>query len=69
MGTLSRVCNLPILSYAGREMIAAKNKAQRWVFEGIKEIRNRLSLPILGFDSDNGSEFINDELIRYYIIS
>ena len=46
-------------------MIAVKNKAQRWVFEGIKEIRNRLPFPILGFDSDNGSEFINDELIRY----
>ena len=47
------------------EMIAVKNKAQRWVFEGIREIRNRLPFPILGFDSDNGSEFINDELIRY----
>jgi len=46
-------------------MIAVKNKAQRWVFEGIREIRNRLPFPILGFDSDNGSEFINDELIRY----
>lgn len=47
------------------EMVAVKNKAQRWVFEGIKEIRDRLPFPILGFDSDNGSEFINDELIRY----
>ena len=46
-------------------MIAVKNKAQRWVFEGIREIRDRLPFPILGFDSDNGSEFINDELIRY----
>ena len=24
-----------------------------------------MPFPILGFDSDNGSEFINDELIRY----
>ena len=47
------------------EMVAVKNKAQRWVFEGIKEIRDRLPFPILGFGSDNGSEFINDELIRY----
>ncbi|GAB4117978.1 MAG: hypothetical protein Kow00103_15020 [Candidatus Caldatribacteriota bacterium] len=42
-----------------------KNKAQRWVFAEIKEIRKRLPFPILGFDSDNGSEFINDELLRY----
>jgi len=46
-------------------MIAVQNKAQRWVFAGIKEIRKRLPFPILGFDSDNGSEFINDELWRY----
>jgi len=47
------------------EMVALKNKAQRWVFAGIKEIRERLPFAILGFDSDNGSEFINDHLIRY----
>ncbi len=47
------------------EMMAVKNKAQRWVFGGIKAIRKRLPFPILGFDSDNGSEFINDELLRY----
>jgi len=46
-------------------MVALKNKAQRWVFAGIKEIRERLPFAILGFDSDNGSEFINDHLIRY----
>jgi len=47
------------------EMIAVKNKAQRWVFAGIKEIKERLPFAVLGFDSDNGSEFINHHLIRY----
>ena len=47
------------------EMIAVKNKAQKWVFAGIKEIRKKISLSMLGFDSDNGSEFINHHLIRY----
>jgi len=47
------------------EMIAVQNKAQRWVFAGIKEIKERLPFAILGFDSDNGSEFINHHLIRY----
>ena len=41
------------------ETIAIKNKAQRWVIEGLKEIRQRLPFPLLGIDSDNGSEFIN----------
>jgi len=47
------------------EMVAVKNKAQVWVFGGIKSIKERLPFPILGIDSDNGSEFINAHLLRY----
>jgi len=39
------------------EMIAVKNKAQVWVFAGIKSIKERLPFSILGIDSDNGAEF------------
>ena len=46
-------------------MVAVKNKAQVWVFTGIKEIEGRLPFSILGLDSDNGAEFINAHLIRY----
>jgi len=46
-------------------MIALKNKAQVWVFAGIKRIEGRLHFSILGLDSDNGSEFINAHLLRY----
>jgi len=46
-------------------MIAVKNKAQIWVFEGIKEIERRLPFSILGIDSDNGTEFINAHLLHY----
>jgi len=47
------------------EMIAVKNKAQVWVFTGIKSIKERLPFSILGLDSDNGAEFINAHLLRY----
>lgn len=36
-----------------------------WVFEAIQTIRQRLPFPLLGLDSDNGSEFINNDLLRY----
>lgn len=49
------------------EMQAVKNKAQCWVFEALKDIRDRLPFDLLGIDSDNGSEFINDELYRYCV--
>lgn len=42
-----------------------RNKAQVWVFGALKEIRSRLPFKLLGIDSDNGSEFINDQLLRY----
>ena len=42
-----------------------RNKAQQYVFEALKRIRARLPFPLRGIDSDNGSEFINDQLLRY----
>lgn len=49
------------------EQIAVLNKAQYHVFNGIKTVRGRLPYPILGYDSDSGSEFINHQLYRYSI--
>ncbi len=47
------------------EMYAVRNKAQKHVFSGLQTIRDRLPFPLCGLDSDNGSEFINNELWRY----
>ncbi len=44
---------------------ACKNKAQVHVFGAIKAIVARFPFDILGIDSDNGSEFINDIMLRY----
>jgi hypothetical protein len=47
------------------EQRACLNKAQKHVFPQVKEIRARLPFKLLGMDSDNGSEFITDEMYRY----
>jgi hypothetical protein len=44
---------------------ALPTKAQRWVREALVDIRRVLPFPLLGLDSDNGSEFINVELFRW----
>jgi hypothetical protein len=44
---------------------ALKNKAQVWTLEGVEKIRTKLPFPLLGIDSDNGSEFINESLLNY----
>lgn len=47
------------------ELRALKNKAQVWTHQAIDDIREKLPFPLLGLDSDNGSEFINAHLLRY----
>ena len=46
---------------------SVRNKAQRWVFEALEHVVAAFPFPILGIDSDNGSEFINDQLLRWCI--
>ena len=41
------------------EVRALKNKAQRWLLEAASDIYDAFPVPILGVDSDGGSEFIN----------
>lgn len=47
------------------ECIGVWGKGQKGVFEALEEVRRRLPFPLLGIDSDNGSEFLNDQLVRY----
>ena len=47
------------------ETEAVRNRAQRWVFAGLEKALARFPFDIRGIDSDNGSEFINDHLLRY----
>jgi hypothetical protein len=41
------------------------NKAQKWVMEALPDIQSGLPFPLLGVDSDNGSEFINRALLSW----
>jgi IS30 family transposase len=47
------------------ECLALPNKTQAAVSQAITVLRQHLPFPLLGIDSDNGSEFINDTLYRY----
>ena len=50
---------------AGTEIRAVRNKAQVWVLEAMKLLQQRSPFPWLGMASDNGSEFINQHLLRF----
>lgn len=44
---------------------AVPNKARKWVLEAIDYVLGRFPFPVVGIDSDNGSEFINHHLLAY----
>ncbi len=66
-GDYCQTLNLSDVSTAWAEMRALKNKAQVHVFQALQDIRTQLPFRLLGLDSDNGSEFINDQLYRYCV--
>jgi 5S rRNA maturation endonuclease (ribonuclease M5) len=53
--------------YSGwTENAAVWNKGAHGVLQQIEKIEKRLPFSILGFDSDNGGEFLNYHLLKYF---
>lgn len=55
-----------IFAPPGLKIVQYGAKVLGGVLEEIKDIEQRLPFPILGFDSDNGDEFLNWHLFRYF---
>jgi hypothetical protein len=53
------------ISTGWTDVTALSRRSQEAVSQAIHLMRQRLPFPLLGIDSDNGSEFINDLLYRY----
>jgi hypothetical protein len=47
------------------ECIALRYKGQQSVVEGLRRTQALLPFPLLGMDTDNGTEFLNRELVAY----
>ncbi|NVM96580.1 integrase catalytic domain-containing protein [Arthrobacter wenxiniae] len=43
---------------------SVRNKAEKWVFDALQYVMAVFPFPVIGIDSDNGSEFINAHLYR-----
>ena len=64
-GFYAQTLTLTDVATGWTEPRALRNKARRWVIEAIDDVRQVLPFPLLGLDSDNGSEFINSHLFAY----
>ena len=57
--------NLTDIYTGWTETRAVLGRGQERIREALEEIRQALPFPLRGIDSDNGSEFINEHLLRY----
>ena len=64
-GTYLNTLTATDLATGWTECLALANKTQVAVSQAISQLRLDLPFPLLGLDSDNGTEFINDTLLRY----
>lgn len=48
------------------EQRAVWGKGEAGVLKQIRDVEDTLPFPLLGFDSDNGSEFLNHHLLRHF---
>ena len=46
---------------------SVQDKAEKWVFDALMHVGRVFPFPIIGIDSDNGSEFINHHLFDYCV--
>jgi hypothetical protein len=65
MGQFIHSYNFVDIATSWSEQIACMGMGERATVIGIRSVRERLPMPLLGIDSDNGGEFINWHLHRY----
>lgn len=66
MGMFVYTLDLVDIATGWTEQRAIWGKGEAGVVEQIKDIEKMLPFPMLGFDSDNGSEFLNYHLLKYF---
>jgi hypothetical protein len=64
-GEFCYALNLTDIYTGWTETRAVLGRGQEAVRQALEEIRQALPFPLRGIDSDNGSEFINEHLLRY----
>ena len=65
-GDYANTVDLVDIATGWTEQAAAWGKGEIGVLAGLKDIESRIPFPILGFDADNGGEFINRHLMRHF---
>lgn len=66
MGMFAYTIDFVDIATGWTEQRAVWGKGETAVMEQIKTVESALPFPLLGFDSDNGSEFLNHHLLKHF---
>ncbi|HOX15913.1 MAG TPA: hypothetical protein PLP18_07280 [Smithellaceae bacterium] len=66
MGMFAYTVDFVDIATGWTEQRAVWGKGEKGVLEQIQDVEKMLPFPLLGFDSDNGSEFLNYHLQRHF---
>jgi hypothetical protein len=61
-GEYARTLTMTDMATGWTENMSVRNNASKWILEAVAGLRGRFPFPLAGFDSDNGSEFINHKV-------
>ena len=65
-GDYANTIDLVDIASGWTEQAASWGKGEIGVLAGLKDMEARIPFPVLGFDADNGGEFINHHLMRHF---
>lgn len=66
-GEFARTLTMTDMSTGWTECGSIRNNASKWILEAVGELRESFPFPVTGFDSDNGSEFINHDVANWLL--
>jgi hypothetical protein len=64
-GEFARTLTMTDMATGWTENRSIRNNASKWIVEAVELLRGSFPFPLTGFDSDDGSEFVNHDLARW----
>ena len=65
VGEFARTLTLTDMVTGWTENASIRNNAARWITQTVDELQASFPFPLISFDSDNGSEFINHDVAEW----
>lgn len=65
VGEFARTLTMTCLVTGWTENASIRNNASKWILSAVSDLQERFPFPLVVFDSDNGSEFINHDVANW----